>query len=123
MKLSTHLICASGEQPTDDRPTRNDVRAEEFVGRVDDSDYEPNKIAAKRLRLWCWKVLPLEPVLISFVSTEPDLYEMTKTVKSNVNLMPYWKSESVYFGFSFRCYSSNEKIHEFDKNGTAEAPK
>jgi hypothetical protein len=53
MKLSTNLICASGEQPTDDRPTRNDVRAEEFVGRVDDSDYEPNKIAAKRLRLWC----------------------------------------------------------------------
>ena len=35
-----HRICAGGEEPAEDGPARNNVRAENLVGRVDDAHNE-----------------------------------------------------------------------------------
>ena len=68
-----NLIGASREEPSDDGPARDDVGAEELVGRVDDADDEPDEVATKWLRFGCREVLSLEPVLVAFVGPESHL--------------------------------------------------
>lgn len=45
------------QQPADDGPARNDVRAQQVVRRVEDSTDISYQVAAQRLALWCGQVL------------------------------------------------------------------
>lgn len=68
---STH--CAGGEQPADDGPARQNVRAEHLVGWVDYATDVADEVAAQRLAVWGGQVLPLEPVLVPLLLPEPHL--------------------------------------------------
>lgn len=64
---------ASGEEPSDNGPSWNNVGAEELICRVYDTDDEPYEIAAQRLRFRGRQVLPLKPILVSLVVAESHL--------------------------------------------------
>ena len=67
------LIGASGQEPPDHGPPRDNVGTEQFVGRVNDADDEAYEVAPQRLGLGGGEVLLLEPVLITLMRSKPYL--------------------------------------------------
>lgn len=64
---------AGGEQPANDGPAREDVRAEHLVGWMDHSTDVADEVTAQGLAVWGGQVLPLEPVLVPLLLAKPDL--------------------------------------------------
>lgn len=61
------------QQPTNDGPSGQDVRAEHLIRRVDNPTDVANEVAAQRLAVGGGQVLALEPVLVSLLLTKPHL--------------------------------------------------
>lgn len=62
--VSPPMYRAGGQQPANDRPAWQDVRAQDLIGRMDHSTDVADQVAAQGLALCCGQVLSLKPVLI-----------------------------------------------------------
>lgn len=64
---------AGGEQPANDSPAGQDVRAQHLIGWVHHAADVANQVAAQRLALCRGQVLSLEPVLVSLLLAKTHL--------------------------------------------------
>lgn len=62
-----------GEQPADDGPAWQDVRAKHLIGWMDHPADVADEVTAQRLALSGGQVLSLEPVLITLLLPKPNL--------------------------------------------------
>lgn len=58
------------QQPANDRPAGNNVRAELFVRRVNDSADVADEVTPQRLTFCCGEILTLEPLLVVPLTTK-----------------------------------------------------
>lgn len=61
------------EQPADNGPAWQDVRAKHLIGGMDHPTDVADKVTAQRLALSRGQVLPLEPVLVTLLLPKPYL--------------------------------------------------
>ena len=66
VKDDTHSTC--GEQPANDSPAWDDVRAEQLIGRMYDSTDVADEITTQGLTLWSRQIL--QQVIDSLKSTD-----------------------------------------------------
>ena len=72
-KTFSHRACC--QQPANDSPSWQHLRIDQFIGRMDAHTDEANQITPKRLAFWCWKVHPLEPLLVALVVPKRHLFQ------------------------------------------------